>query len=106
MARTDKTITSFPTMGTEAAKLGRVAQPERGKSVPKTGNSKGGMLEGATATHKANIAEVQGAKLAPQIAHVYPNAPEAAATQKNTVIVPSALGNRDFYLRRQYGQGT
>jgi hypothetical protein len=107
MARTDKTVTSFPTMGTEAASLQqRHAKPERGKAVPKTGNAKGGMLEGATATHKANIAEVQGAKLAPQIAHVYPNAPEASATQKNTVIVPSALGNRDFYLRRQYGQGT
>lgn len=100
----DNTITTFPTMGTEAAKLARVGAPERGKLVP-SGNSKGGMLEGATAAHKANILEIQGAKLAPQVNHVYPNAPEAAETQRNTVLVPSALGNRDFYLRRQYGQG-
>jgi hypothetical protein len=106
MARTDKTTTTFPTMGTEAAKLAHVAQPQKGKSIPKTGNSKGGMIEGATATHKANIAERLGAKLAPQVPLYAPNAPEAAETQRNTVIVPSALGNRDFYLRRQYGQGT
>jgi hypothetical protein len=102
----DKTVTSFPTMGTEAAKLANVAKPIKGRSVPKTGNSKGGMIEAATASRRATVMERNGFQGAPQVKHSYPTAPEAAQTQRNTVIVPSALGNRDFYLRRQYGQNT
>jgi len=98
----------FATQGTSVAKSvakSQSAAPQKGILRPR-GGSKGGMLEGATASHKANVQERLGAKLAPQATLYAPNAAEASATQRNVVTVPSAIGNRDFYLRRQYGQGT
>src|SRR3954470_13725707 len=105
-AKAGKTTTQFPKVGNNiAVNVGRSqsAHPERGILVKK-GNSKGGMLEGATAAHKANIQERLGAKGAPQAVLYEANAAEASLTQRNVVLMPSALGNRDFYLRRQYGQ--
>lgn len=46
-----------------------------------------------------------GAKYTPQVPMEGPVGPEAAQTQRNVRLVNSAVGNRDFYLRRQYGQG-
>lgn len=94
-----------PTMGTSAATLGNVAKPIKGKSVKKTGEAKGGFLEAATASHKANIQERMGASLHPTATLYAANAAAANDVQRNTVTVPSAIGNRDFYLRRQYRQG-
>lgn len=99
---------SFPTMGTTAAVsvgASQSAKPQRGILRPRRAGGPTGMLEAATASHKANIQERLGAKLAPQATLYAQNAAEASQTQRNTVIVPSAIGNRDFYLRRQYGQG-
>jgi hypothetical protein len=100
------TKTTFAKVGDSVAKVATATSRgvQRGKLVKK-GNSKGGMLEGATASHKANIQERMGATFTPKATLYAANAPEAAQTQRNTRIVPSALGNRDFYLRRQYGQG-
>lgn len=99
---------SFSTMGTSVAvSIGasQSAKPQRGIVRPKN-DSKGGMLEAATASHRAGIQERLGFKGAPQTTLYAQNAAEAGLTQRNVVTVPSAIGNRDFYLRRQYGQGT
>lgn len=100
------TKTTFTKVGDSVAKVATATSRgvQRGKLVKK-GNSKGGMLEGATQAHKANILERNGASFAPKAVLYAANAPEAAQTLRNTRIVPSAVGNRDFYLRRQYGQG-
>lgn len=98
----EKTTTSFPKMGTSAAQGIRSAQVVKGKSVKKTGNSKGGMLEGATASHRANIQERLGAKLAPSAVLYAPNAAESSLTQRNVYTVPSRAGTGDFYLRKSY----
>jgi hypothetical protein len=82
-----------------------VAKPIKGRSVPKKNQSKGGFLESATASHRPNIMERNGASLRPTAILYQANAAEAGAIQRNVVTVPSAVGNRDFYLRRQYRQG-
>lgn len=107
MAKGDKELGTGnrPTMGTSVGQTVNARRPEKGKSVPKTGNRKGGMLEGATAAHRATIQERLGAKRHPTAVLYEANAPEASQTLRNTVIVPSATGNRDFGLRSQYGQG-
>ncbi len=94
-----------PTMGTNASRLSNVAKPIKGKSVKKSGQAKGGFLEAATATHRANIQERNGASLHPTAILYKANAAESDLVQRNVQTVPSAVGNRDFYLRRQYRQG-
>lgn len=94
-----------PTMGTGASALGNVPKPVKGKSVKKSGEAKGGFLEAATATHRANIQERMGATLHPTATLYAANAAAANDVQRNTVNMPSAIGNRDFAKRRQYGQG-
>jgi hypothetical protein len=94
-----------PTMGTDASRVGNVAKPIKGRSVPKKGNAKGGFLESATAKHRPNVLERNGASLRPTAILYAANAAEAGVVQRNVVTVPSAMGNRDFYLRRQYRQG-
>lgn len=101
------TRTTFEKVGKNIAATvgsGQSAKPQRGKLVKK-GNSKGGMLEGATAAHRANVQERMGPQFRPTATLYAQNAPSASETQRNTRIVQSAVGNRDFYLRRQYGQG-
>jgi hypothetical protein len=93
------------TMGNSASQLGNVAKPIKGRSVPKKNQSKGGFIEAATTTHRPNIMERNGASLRPTAVLYQTNAAEAGLVQRNTVTVPSAIGNRDFYLRRQYRQG-
>lgn len=92
-----------PTMGNSAAQIGRVAKPIKGRSVKKK-DSKGGFLEAATANSRKGIMERNGATLRPTATLYAANAAESGLVQRNTVLVPSAIGNRDFYKRRQYGQ--
>ena len=101
------TRTKFEKVGDSVAKVATATSRgvQRGKLVKKGGAS-GGMLEGATAAHKANIQERLGPGFAPKVTLYAANAPEAQQTMRNVRIVQSAVGNRDFYLRRQYGQGT
>jgi hypothetical protein len=94
-----------PTVGNDASRLGNVAKPIKGKSVAKKNQAKGGFLEAATAKHRPNIMERNGASLHPGAVLYQANAAEAGLMQRNVVTVPSAVGNRDFYLRRQYNQG-
>lgn len=99
-------MSKFPTMGTAAAQANNVSGAPSTKTTPvaKTGNSKGGSAEPATAANRGVSMERNGFKGAPQATHVYPNAPEASNTLRNVRLVPSAIGNRDFYNKRQYGQ--
>jgi hypothetical protein len=104
----DKTTTTFPKMGTEAAYANNVSgAPSRNtKPVAKNGNAKGGAGEPATAANRQDVLERNGFKGAPQMKHSYPTAPEAGLTQRNVRLVRSAIGNRDFYDRRaQYLEG-
>ena len=106
MAKGDKNVSTGnrPTMGTSVGQTVNARQPIKGRSVPRTGNRKGGMLEAATQAHRAGIQEKDGAQLRPTAKLYEANAAEAGLLQRNTVLVPSALGNRDFYTRRQFGQ--
>lgn len=87
----------FPTMGTEAASAG-AAPVLTGTLRPKGGPTGGG--EPATANHRQATQERLGFKGAPQTTLYAPNAPEAAATQRNVRLVRSSIGNRDFYDAR------
>lgn len=94
----------FPTVGTSVARSVSARPALRGTAVPKTGNSKGGFAEAATAKHRANIQERLGAKLRPTAVLYAVNAAAANDTYRNVRYVPSAIGNRDFWNKRAYGQ--
>lgn len=94
--------------GVPAAAVARNASAEVNPATtrPKGGAGAGGMIEAATAVNTPNVQERLGFKGAPQMPLYVPNAAEAGATYRNVRIVQSAVGNRDFYLRRQYGQNS
>lgn len=70
----------------------------------KKGGGGTGMLEAATAKHRANIHERLGAKLHPTATLYEANAAEASAVGRQTYRVPSRVGLGDFYTKRKYGQ--
>jgi hypothetical protein len=100
----DKTTTKFTKMGESIPRGGVVnisgAPSKNTKSVKKTGNSKGGMIASATANHRPGIQERMGAQLHPSATLYAPNAAASSDLQRNTRIVPSSLGNRDFFAKR------
>lgn len=100
----DKTTTNFPKVGTINANATNVSgAPSRNtKPVPRKNTQAG--TDGATANHRQGVLERNGFKGAPQINHSYANAPEASQTFRNVRLFRSAVGNRDFYSKRQYGQ--
>jgi len=96
---------SFPTMGTVAAPVNASGAPSRNTLPGAKGNAKGGMLEGATANHRApRLNETNGPAFRVQ-ASTYPpvSNPEANLTQRNVRILPSAIGSRDFWDKRNNG---
>lgn len=102
----DKTTTNFPKMGTSnatAVNVSGAASPNT-RFVPRKNTQGGGDPSVGTKSNRQGSLERNGFKGAPQVNHCYPNAPEAANVQRNVRIVQSAIGNRDFYLKRQYGQ--
>ena len=105
---TDKTTTNFAKMGTEASAVTNVsgAPSKNTKPIKKSAHSKGGSpYPEQTKANRKGVLERNGFKGAPQTTLYAPNAQEASATFRNVRLMPSAIGNRDFYLRRQYGQG-
>lgn len=101
----DKTTTTFPKMGTSNARANNVSgAPSKNTKRVKKKSTVSAKPEAATAAHRQGALERLGFQGAPQVRMGYPTAPEAAQTLRNTRIVPSAIGNRDFYLKRQYGQ--
>jgi hypothetical protein len=111
------TTTSPAKMGEEMAKVQSTsAQSPNVKYVPKRGGKGGSVPREKGAPGRANVQtndnrvpqspERLGAKWAPQMMMHSPNpAVGSQETQRNVRVVPSAVGNRDFFLRRQYGQG-
>lgn len=110
------TVTSPAKMGEEMAhpKV-TAAQSPNVKYAPR-GGAKGGSVPqekgapGRSPMQNPNnrvpqSAERLGAKWAPQMMMGSPEVlPSAQANTSNTRILNSAVGNRDFYLKRQYGQ--
>jgi hypothetical protein len=108
------TTTSPAKMGEEMAHAQSVsaqspnlkyAPRKGGKSDAPVGTASGGRTPTISPDSRVPWTERLGAKFAPQVAMSGPVSPEAAQTQRNVRLVNSAVGNRDFYLRRQYGQG-
>jgi hypothetical protein len=98
------TVTSPAKMGEEMA----YAQANNAQSPNVTLRPKGGSVSGAPVGTISGVKpghqERLGAKYAPQMTLYVPNAAAASETQRNVRVVPSAVGNRDFFLKRQYGQ--
>lgn|SRR5438128_731049 len=105
MASKGKTKTNFQKMGTDAAyATNQSGAPSAHTILAPRHNTQAG-TDGPTKSNRQGTLERNGFKGAPQVNHVYPQAPEASLEFRNVRLVPSAIGNRDFYLRRQYGQG-
>lgn len=99
------TTTSPAKMGEEMAHAqANSAQSPNVKYRPRGGGNKGGAAEAATRSHRAGHQERLGAKFAPQMALYAPNAAASSETGRNVRTLPSAVGNRDFWFKRQYGQ--
>lgn len=106
MAKSDKINTgSFPTMGTVAAPVNASAAPSRNTHLVAKKPGPGGMLEGATARHRsARMNETNGPQHRITASAYAPmTSPEAGATYRNVRLVPSTLGNRDFWDKRNNG---
>lgn len=113
----DKTTTNFQKVGNEAANV-RVGVRDAGspnlKYRPKGGAKGGGIQREKGAPGRANVQtndnsvpqspERLGAKWAPQMVMSSPQAPESQSTGRNVRLFRSAVGSRDFYAKRQYGQ--
>lgn len=98
-----KTTTTFEKMGKTVADSVSNRTPLKGVQVVKAGERKGGMIEAATAVHRANTGERHGASLHPTATLYKQNAAEASQVQRRTYIVPSKAGVGDFYNRQGRG---
>lgn len=104
MAKNALNTGSRPTMGSVAAPVNASAAPSRNTTVVGKKGPSGGMLEGATANHRGpRLNETNGPAFRIQAMLYAPNAAEASATRRNVRVVPSAVGNRDFWDKRNSG---
>lgn len=101
-----KTTTTFPKMGTEAAHAVAAADYSPNLKFRPRGTTAGGSMppDAGTAGSRTGQQERLGATFAPKVLMSSPQAPEAGQNLRNTRLVPSAVGNRDFWLKRAYGQ--
>lgn len=110
MARRRNKATIAPTttnpakMGEEMAKVQSVSAQSPNLKYQPRGGAAGGSPEPATANVRSGHQERLGAKWAPQMPLYEQNAAEASQTQRNVRVVQSAVGNRDFWFKRQFGQ--
>lgn len=100
MAKNTAPQSAFPTQGQIAAPVNASAAPSANTVARPKGGASGGMLDGATASHRQGVLAPHGAAFKITTALYKQNAAEASATQRNVRIVPSAIGNRDFYAAR------
>lgn len=99
------TVTSPAKMGEEMAYPNSVAAQSPNVKYAPRGQSKGGSIQpGKGAPGRNNIQERLGAKYAPQMTLYVPNAAASSQVGRNVRTVQSAIGNRDFFFKRQYGQ--
>ena len=107
MAKTDaQPKGDFPTMGEASSNAYNAsAAPSRNtKTVAKKGAGVGGMIAAATAEHRPGILERNGASLRITAPLYAANAAESGLQQRHVRVVPSAIGNRDFWAARQAAQ--
>jgi len=91
------------TMGTSASAVTNQSGAPSANTIPvPRKNTQAGGVPGAKA-NRSQVHERNGFKGAPQATISYPNSPEAANTFRNVRLVPSALGNRDFWAKRAEG---
>lgn len=105
MAKAAKTTTgkNRQTIGTSVAStvVNSSGAPSRNTKPVRRKNATGGMLDAATANHRSGIQERMGAQLHPTAVLYAANAAEASNVQRNTRIVPSAVGYKDnFWAKR------
>lgn len=106
MATTEVGTGSFPTMGTSAAELSRVAKPERGRSRPRGEGGKGGSdaAMGTKANRRASFGAM-GATLHPTATLYEANAAEATQGQRHVLMMPSRGSWTDqFRSKARYGR--
>ncbi len=101
-------LSSFQTVGVKTATSfnspSGMASPNT-KLRPKKLAGGGGFLEAATAAHRPGIQENMGAQLHPSAVLYAPNAAAAQETQRNTVFMPSVMGQaRNFWAKRAEGR--
>lgn len=100
------TVTSPAKMGEEMAyPQPNSAQSPNAKIVPRTGaksDAPVGVISGVRQGHQERL----GAKYAPQMPMNVPVDPNAGLVGRNVRVVPSAVGNRDFWTKRQFGQNS
>jgi hypothetical protein len=91
----------FETMGEVSSNAynASAAPSKNTKTVAKKGGA-GGMIAAATAEHRPGILERNGASLRITAPLYQANAAEAGLQQRHVRVVPSALGNRDFWAAR------
>lgn len=109
MARsTDVTSTDFPKMGESMEHVLNLSG-ERSpytKSTPRKTMGRGSSPTGTAAIRgRTMIKEANGPCFHIKATLYSQNAAEASAVTRNVRIMPSAVGNRDFWSKRQYGQG-
>jgi hypothetical protein len=106
----DTTTTNFPKMGEEPMTTSLVNVS--GDRSPYTtmrpkGNASGGPLAGGTAARGVGpdaTGEHSGPCFTPMTTISYPNAPEASQTGRGLRVMPSRVGNQDFWDSR-YSSG-
>ena len=98
------TTTSPAKMGEEMAKAQSTSSQSPNVQYAPRGGAKSGAPVGTISGVRPGHQERLGAKFAPQMPLYEQNAPEASLVQRNVRVLPSAVGNRDFWLKRQYGQ--
>lgn len=106
----DKTTTSFPKMGDEWITKNLINcsgnRSPYTTPIPKKTEGRGASPTGVKKNRGASmINEAHGPTFRPVTTLYKQNAAEASATCRNTKLVPSAVGDRDFWAARQYSQG-
>jgi len=102
--------TSFPKMGDEGIPHSFVNMSgERSAYTKLVGRKTMGRGKSPTGVKKNRgrtmINEAHGPVFTPVASRVFTyNASEARQTQRNTKLMPSAMGDRDFWSKNEYGQ--
>lgn len=94
---------TFPKMGTSAAHAEVMSDASPNLKFRPRGGSKNGAPVGGTGIRQG-VQERLGCQYHPSVNMVTQNQPEASQEMRNVRLVKSAVGNRDFYDRRAYGQ--
>lgn len=91
----------FPTQGNVASAVNTSGQSSPSTQTVPRANRPSGMLEAATAQHRAGILEPLGAQGGIKVQSEGRNAAEAGLTERNVRILPPAVGYSDFWAGRQ-----